>query len=232
MTTLLAFFGTVGVFVVGLVLRFALFVVVVAAVATPILLAIMGVKKVSDLWRRLLGLGELGGLPWRSGLFHTGGHLWLKPEGARLRVGIDGLAQRLVPGVREVSLPAEGTSVKRGEVVAEIVTESRRVPIPAPMDATVTRVNNTLRRHPDRVERDPYLGGWLLSLTPQRNADAGFMRGELAADWFKAEGARLRRMFEQELGLAAADGGEPLVAPESALRREQWERISSTFLAC
>jgi glycine cleavage system H lipoate-binding protein len=229
-TTLMTILESVGVFAVGLLLRLALFVVVVAAVATPILLAVMGVKTVQDLWRRLLGLGELAGLPWRSGLLHSSGHLWLKPEGEALRVGLDGLAQRLIPGVQRVALPKEGASVRRGETVAEVVTAQGRVPISAPLDGTVTRVNKRLQQHPVRVERDPYLRGWLFAIRPQAAETGSFLKGAFARDWFRAERARLDRIFEQELGLAAADGGEPIVPPERALTHEQWERLAAAFL--
>lgn len=230
MTTLLTVLESVAVLLVGLVLRLALFVVVVAAVATPILLALLGVKTIQDLRRRLLGLGELAGMPWRAGLLHTRGHLWLKPEGAALRIGLDGLAQRLLPRVERVALPARGASVKRGETLAEVVTAERRVAIPAPVDGRVARVNESLRRHPDRLERDPYLGGWLVAVQPVAQDRARFLEGDAARDWFRGENARLGHMFEQQLGLAAADGGEPVVPPERALTEEQWQRLAEAFL--
>lgn len=231
MTTLMTILEAIAVFLVGLALRLALLVAVLAAVATPVLLALLGLRNVRELWRRVRGPRELAGLPWRSGLLHSAGHLWLEPGGSGLKLGLDGLAHRLLPGVQRVALPMAGAEVHRGEPIAEIVTASRRVPIPAPVDGTITEINRGLQRHPERLEKDPYRSGWLVRLRPQARDTSRFLTGDLAVDWFKGESARLARHFEQELGVAAADGGEPLLAPERALTKEQWQRLAEAFLS-
>jgi hypothetical protein len=55
--------------------------------------------------------------------------------------------------------------------------------------------------------------------------------GEPARAWLASESARLVRFTEQQLGLAAADGGEWIAPPPSLLTPEQWEAMLSQFLS-
>jgi glycine cleavage system H protein len=232
MTALLAILKGIAVLAIGLMLRLALVVLVLAAVSVPILLAYLALVELRDLVRRRRGLSMLGGFPWRSGLLHTAGHLWMKPAAAGFRVGIDGIAQRLLPGVVRVALPAEGARLRRGEPIAEVVTRTRRVPLGSPMDAVVENVNHHLQDDPKRLERDPYVGGWLVSLRPARPERERHLclEGEEAKEWFRSESRWLAGILEQELGTAAADGGEPVVGLEQSLSRAQWAKLTRSFL--
>ncbi len=230
MTTLLTILEGIGVLVVGLTLRLALAVLVLAALSLPVLAVYFGVQWIRLRRRGGRGVSRLSGLEWRSGLLHTRGHLWMKSMADGFRIGVDGLAQRLLPGVERVALPMAGARIRRGEPIAEIVTATGRVPIPSPISGTVASINGALQSHPRKLERDPYLGGWLLTLRPE-SADTGeCLAGEPSRSWFKTEARRLSRLLEQELGVATADGGELLAAPETVLTKEQWERLTSAFL--
>lgn len=230
MTTLFAILQGIGVLLIGLTLRVSLLVLVLAALSVPVLLVYLGVRWLRGAYRRRREFSELSGLPWRSGLLHTRGHLWLKREASGFKLGVDGIAQRLLAGVEAVSLPAVGATLRRGEPIAEVVTASRRVPILAPMDGTVAGVNGLLRRQPKKLARDPYFGGWLLTFKPRKAELELCLEGDTARSWFKEESGRLARLLEHELGVAAADGGEPLAAPEKALTKDQWERLTAAFL--
>lgn len=230
MTTFFAILQGIGVLVIGLTLRVSLLVLVLAALSVPVLMAYLGVQWLRRVRQRLHGGAEPAGLPRHTGLLHTPGHLWLKPGADGFKVGLDGIAARLLPGVERVALPMAGAYLRRGEPIAEIVTASRRVPIPAPLDGTVARINRVLQRHPRKLERDPYAGGWLLTLRPRKAEAPLFLEGASAREWFGRESRRLARLLDQEMGVASADGGEPLAAPDKALTREQWDRLTSAFL--
>jgi glycine cleavage system H lipoate-binding protein len=229
-TTLMTFLDGLWTLVVGLALRLALLVPLLLALLAPVVLVVGAVKLGARLRRRALGLSELAGLPWRSGLLHDPGHLWARREREGLKLGLDALAQRLLHGVKRVALPVPGAKLLRGEPIAEIVTAERRVPIPAPLPGTVTRVNNALRDHPERLDQDPYVGGWLVTLEPEADAQGRFLQGRPADEWFAGESARLSRHLEHELGLAAADGGEPLLPPARQLTEDQWRKLADEFL--
>lgn len=231
MTGLFDVLITAGVFVLGLLIRLALVVLVVAVIAAPVLLALEAGRRFALVRRRLMGLGEVAGLQWRSGVHYAAGHTWLKREGpGSVRIGVDGLVQRLLHGVRQVALPAVGETVRRGQKLAEIVTDGRSLAIQAPVDGRVTRVNESVARRPLLVEQDPYVRGWLVALEPAGGGVDELPRNQPARDWMRGEGLRLARFFEQDLGVAAADGGEFVVPPVTALSDERFAALHQAFL--
>ena len=173
----------------------------------------------------------MGGLTWRSGLYYAGSHTWLKRErhGSAVRVGLDGLAQHILPEVRAVNLPRPGTRVYQGEPVPEVRCGERRARISSPVEGVVTRVNPALRGDPSLVEREPYAAGWLFALAPADLLYTALPTGGSTREWFRRESTRLGRFLERDLGLAAADGGELLLPAASALRDEQWEALTRSF---
>lgn len=227
---MLGFIESALVFLAGLLVRFALMALVVAVFAIPILFALKTWGSLTALWRRAHGVREVAGLPWRSGLRYARSHTWLAGTGDAVRVGLDGLAQRLLGEVRQVVLPPLGLEVHEGEVVAAVGIDGRRAPIVSPISGRVTAVNEKLRSDPSRTSRDPYLSGWLYSVTPVDRRWEQLPSGEPARQWFRGEAERLHRLLEGHLGLAAADGGEFLLPPASSLPDAEWQAAVEAFL--
>ncbi len=219
------------VFLAGLLLRFALLILVVAAFAVPILLALKAWGGAGVLWQRAHGVQKVSGLPWRSAIRYARSHAWLAGRGGAVRVGLDSLAQRLIGPAGQLGLPAVGREVREGEVVGTIGSQGRRVNLVAPIGGRVTAVNHRLGSDPSRVSRDPYLSGWLYALTPSDRRWETLPSGEPARRWFQAEADRLQRAVEQKLGLAAADGGELLLPPAWSLPEAEWQSLAETFLS-
>ncbi len=91
-------------------------------------------------------------------------------------------------------------------------------------------VDERARRNPGLVKDDPYGDGWLFLIAPKDDGWLGLPTGEWGHAWVACERRRLARFVEEELGYAAADGGE-LVAPAPALLGEDaWRRIVAAFL--
>lgn len=228
---LLAALESVGVFILGLLTRFALLLLVVAVLAIPVFLGLMGVRGYGVLRRRALGLARVDGLFWRPGLHYAPGHTWVKREGIRaLKVGLDDLAQRLLLGARSVELPRIGTVIRAGEVATVVTCGDKHAGIASPVDGTVTGVNEALGRNPSLIHRDPYARGWLFAVAPANSRYASLPRGEPARGWLREEGARLAQFLERDLGVAAADGGEFLFPAPSLLTEAQWRALTRAFL--
>ncbi len=168
-----------------------------------------------------------------SAELHVGpGHTWMAPrgQGGALAVGLDDVAERILPSATSVDLPAPGMEVHRGDPVAVIRAGKRTIRIGAPVDGTILGVNRSARRNPALVKEDPYGRGWLFLLAPRDDGWRRFPSGASAEEWLSSERRRLSRFVEDELGLAAADGGD-LVAPAPALLGEEgWKRIVASFL--
>lgn len=231
MQALMGVLQNIGIFLAFLAARFAVLVVILAALAVVFLIGLAVVRMAGRVRHHALGLSKVSGLLWRSGVYYAPGHAWLQWKGTgRLRVGLDDLAQHLLARVSEVTLPAVGQMLRVGEAAARVRCGQRMAVIPAPVSGQVVAINRRLVRNPSLLHNDPYARGWLYAVAP---ADAGHSRlpyGEPSRAWFSGEALRFSQFIEHQLGLAAADGGE-LVAPgPSLLSEEQWDEMNRSFL--
>lgn len=226
METAMNFFGVAG----GLLLRFGFLLAIPVAAALLLWAGIKVANAVKAVSRRAEGLERIQGMYFKRDLFYAPSHLWLAEGGAgSARVGIDDLARRLLPDVRDVRLPAPGEALKKGEVAAEITCGDKRIALVSPVDGTVARVNSELQGRPELLS-DAYRRGWLFEMRPADERWAALPKGSKAEQWFRSELERLTRFAEQELGVAAADGGEFLLASAQAIPDAKWDALLQQFL--
>ncbi len=223
---------SVGVFVVGLFARLGLFLAMIAVFVLPALALALLVRWAGARRRRALGLRHVAGLLFRPGVAYAPGHTWLRPRsGGALEIGLDDLAQRLLPSVTAAELPRPGTRVVRGQVLATLHGGGRAVTIPSPVTGAVAGVNASVLRDPALVKRDGYGRGWLVALAPEDAAWEAFPRDDAAEAFMRGEAGRFGRFLEERLGFAAADGGE-LVSPAPWLVGEEgWKALTAAFLS-
>jgi glycine cleavage system H lipoate-binding protein len=232
MTTFIEILQSVGVFVAGLFARFGLFLAMVAVLVLPALAIALVIRAVDARRRRTLGLTRVAGVLFRPDLSYAPGHTWLNARkgGRGLALGLDDLAQRLLPSVTAVELPNPGKVVRRGDPIAVLHGGVREVRIPAPVAGTIIGVNAAVLRDPGLVKRDVYGRGWLVAIAPADAAWERLPRASEAESFMRRESARWSAFFEERLGFAAADGGE-LVAPAPWLIGESgWRALVAAFL--
>ena len=224
--------GALGIVVVGLLVRAVVAIAILAAFAAPIVLSVYAWVALSAWWQRSTGRDKVGHLRWRQGVYYTPGHLWLRPEGlTRLRVGIDDVAQRVLPDIATVRVPEKGTEVKKGDMIGEIRCEDDAVVVlRAPVDGVIGAINTRVAVLPSLLHRDPYGNGWLVELKPKDREYERFPVNTDAKAWLAREDTRLTHFFEQELGIAAADGGELVLPPHKLLTATQWAAVRAGFL--
>jgi glycine cleavage system H lipoate-binding protein len=231
MQTIIDIAQVVGVFLGGILTRVGLFLAALAVLVLPAVAIALAVRAVSARRQRALGIRRVAGVLFRPDLFYAPGHTWLRRRGkTALELGVDDLAQRLLPSVTAVELPYAGKTVAKGDVVALLHGGGRAVPIRAPVAGTIAGVNAAVVRDPALVKRDGYGRGWLVALTPADPSFTALPRGEEAESWLRRESARWSRFVEERLGFSAADGGE-LVAPAPWLVGEAgWSELTAAFL--
>jgi glycine cleavage system H lipoate-binding protein len=192
---------------------------------------LFGYVRVRQLVDRLAGLRTVGHVRWREGCFYTPDHLWIRPRGlAAVRVGVDDLAQRVLPAIAAVRLPDVGRRVNKGDAVGEIRCVDGAITLRAPIAGVIDSVNPRVAQAPALLHRDPYRRGWLMEMRPEGTPYEGLPAGERARTWLAAEDHRLTAFFEHQLGIAAADGGELMVPPHRLLTPEQWQSVRREFL--
>ncbi len=231
MTTLLDILQGAGIFLGGLAVRLLFFLIVLAAVAVPILVVFALIRGARALAGDRDKLDVVAGLKVDPGRRYSRGHTWL---GRRLlgglKVGIDDLAQRLFPDLSAVGLPKRGTLLRRGQPAILLRSEGREAFLPAPITGLVMAVNRKVERMPGLLNASPYGRGWLFAIRPVSLSYRDFPTGPAAEAWFRSEGERLRHTLESELGLAAADGGQLIEHPATLLPPDRWASVVSEFL--
>jgi glycine cleavage system H protein len=105
-------------------------------------------------------------------LRYTREHEWAKVEGKRARVGITHYAQDQLGDVVFVELPKVGAKVTQMQTFGVVESVKAVSDLFAPFSGTVVEVNQELAREPERVNRDPYGGGWLIVVDLTNPAEA------------------------------------------------------------
>lgn len=230
MDTMMDVLAKAMIVIAGLTLRLLFAVAILAAITAPILAVMVVVRKAGLLRDRVRGLGRIGWLTWQRALQYAPGHTWLRTETAeRLRVGLDDLAQRLVPAGATLRFAAAGTLLRRGDTLAEIAWNGRHARVVSPADGILLRTNDEVGRHPRVLHHDPYGRGWLAELRPQ-SSDFGKLRsGDTARHWLVHEERRLDYALEHRLGIAAADGGEMTAPATALLEPDDWQDVAQDF---
>jgi glycine cleavage system H protein len=219
------------VFAVGLVARFALLLAVIGALLVPVALALGAAHGYRTVRRWALGLTGASEVRWMRNAFYAPGHTWAEAVTTdRVRVGLDDLAQKLLTGPRTVSLPGLGATVQAGETAGVIRCGDKDAEICSPVSGKVTAVNGAVIGDPSLINREPYGRGWLFTVAPNDFAFERFTHGRSARTWLSKESARLAAFLERDLGVAAADGGEPVAPAPTLLSAEQWSALTRNFL--
>ncbi len=231
MEPLLSFGQNAIIMVVGLAVRFLVAVTILAAIVGVIVLVLEGWKGATAWRRRLTGVGYAGSVAWLENAYYSPWHTWLAPAGeGTAKIGLDPLAERLLPHATRLEVVAPGTCVRAGEPFAQLAAGPRTLTLRAPADAMVIGVSHHAARMPRVVAREPYRRGWLAVVAARTEAYASLRHGPGAAYWLRAEEQRMQHRFEDTLGYAAADGGD-LVAPGmELLTDEQWNRLVREFV--
>ena len=230
MTALIDTLMTIGVFVAGIAARLGIVLVIALLLLAPVLLALGAGKVFGAIRMWMQGYRSAGHLRFRGGLAYAPGHTWVKSEGNSLKVGLDDLAQKILPWTVAVELPRVGRMVKEGEPVATLSCGERQVQVAAPATGRVVMVNAEVLREPTLAKSENYGSGWLFAVEPEGKEWKTLPAGDRAREWLRAEGDRLTRFYEEQLGMAAADGGELVGPPDTLLNDAQWKALTRSFL--
>ena len=104
-------------------------------------------------------------------LKYTAEHEWVKAGEGPVRVGITDFAQDALGDIVYVQLPEVGTAVRAGDSCGELESTKSVSDLFAPVNGTVTAVNEALADQPDLVNSDPYGEGWLLDIEVEDAAE-------------------------------------------------------------
>ena len=117
-------------------------------------------------------------------LKYTAEHEWVKAGEGPVRVGITDFAQDALGDIVYVQLPEIGSAVRAGDACGELESTKSVSDLFAPVNGTVTAVNEALADQPDLVNSDPYGEGWLLDIEVE---DAAEVAALMDAEAYKGQ---------------------------------------------
>ncbi len=118
-------------------------------------------------------------------LKYTAEHEWVKAgDGGPVRVGITDFAQDALGDIVYVELPEVGATVRAGDSCGELESTKSVSDLFAPVNGTVTAVNEALKDSPDLVNTDPYGEGWLLDIALDDDEEVAAL---MDADTYKGQ---------------------------------------------
>ena len=103
-------------------------------------------------------------------LHYSKDHEWIRVEGETGVVGITDHAQHSLGDVVYVELPKPGESFEAHQVFGSVESVKAVSELYCPVAGEVVEANEALADEPEKVNADPYGGGWMLRL---RLKDAG-----------------------------------------------------------
>jgi glycine cleavage system H protein len=92
-------------------------------------------------------------------------HEWIRPGADGIvTIGITEYAQSSLGDITYVQLPQPGAALKAGDSFGVVESVKAASDLYAPVAGTVVEVNTGLDSAPEKVNQEPYDGGWMLKL--------------------------------------------------------------------
>lgn len=93
-------------------------------------------------------------------------HVWARPDGKLVVIGITEVAVAKLGTVGFVELPYPGELFKSGEAIGRVSGGIISAPIKMPFTGQINSVNQALDGAAARISDDPYGEGWIVRLEP------------------------------------------------------------------
>lgn len=91
-------------------------------------------------------------------------HEWASADGDTVTVGVSQFAVDLLTDITHVELPKVGRAVTAGAACGEIESVKAVSDLYAPVEGTISAVNNDAAANPGLVTAEPYGQGWLFKI--------------------------------------------------------------------
>ena len=100
-------------------------------------------------------------------LLYTNDHEWLRREAdGSVTVGITEHAATALGDLVYVELPEDGQEVEAGGEMAVVESVKAASDVYAPIDGSITAINEELSDDPEKINADPYGDGWIVRMQP------------------------------------------------------------------
>lgn len=105
-------------------------------------------------------------------LIYSSAHIWLELlDDGLLRIGITDYAQQQLGDIVYVELPETERSLNAGDECAIVESVKSTSDIYCPVSGEIVEVNRDLDGEPEKINADPYGGGWIFLMKPDNEDD-------------------------------------------------------------
>ena len=104
-------------------------------------------------------------------LKYTQEHEWVRIDGKKAVVGITEFAQEQLGDIVFVELPVVGSEVEQESPFGVVESVKTVSDLYAPVSGKVTAVNKDLETNPEKVNSEPYGGGWIVEIELSNEKD-------------------------------------------------------------
>lgn len=173
-----------------------------------------------------------------AGLYYDTTHTWtFMEDNGSLRVGVDDFLRHILGQVSNIGLKPVGVKINKGESLAAINRDGKRIVIKSPVSGTIVDRNTRIDSFPGQ---DDLIQDWLYMIEPsnwKREKEFLFMADQYKS-WLRDEFNRLKDFLARTLQnhapqfvpVVLQDGGELAEGFMADLGPEIWEDFQSEFL--
>jgi len=177
-----------------------------------------------------------------QGLFFSRFHTWTHLERSGVaKVGLDDLLVHITGEVKLNRIMDSGERIKKGDFLAEIVQNDKRLKIYSPISGEIIEANSLLAKNPELLNEDPYQKGWMYKIKPTSwvTDTQSYFLAEDASLWATQELVRFKDFLASSIGkystdptsVVLQDGGELRDQPLSELSNEVWQDFQQEFMS-
>ncbi len=176
-----------------------------------------------------------------QGIFYSKNHTWAHLERSGLaKIGMDDLLLHLTGKIEIAELKISGEKITKGDIIAEISQNEKRLKIASPISGEIQSVNTLLRENSEVLNEDPYGKGWVYLIKPDQWVEEtkSCFLAEDANEWVKKELRRFKdfvamsveKYSPESAMLIMQEGGELSDNPLSEMPKEVWNDFQEQFL--
>ncbi|WP_290917927.1 glycine cleavage system protein GcvH [Halodesulfovibrio sp.] len=103
-------------------------------------------------------------MAYPENILYNKSHEWANIEGEEATIGITSFAQEQLGDITFVELPEVGDTLEAGDEMGSIESVKAASELYIPVGGEVIAVNEALEDTPEKVNEEPFEGGWLIKI--------------------------------------------------------------------
>jgi glycine cleavage system H protein len=163
--------------------------------------------------------------------FYHEGHVWVKPVGGVVQIGIDDFTRQILGVVSDLKLPSYLTALEAEDNLFEIFGNEKTLRMFSPIDGIIVDINSDILDNPALTGVSPYDRGWILTVEPvdMLQVSKDLLSGRSAKEWLKFESHKFSELTRKETEQDIRPGKTIPKDFAKTVTKETWKKVQKTF---